>query len=151
MLGKLIPYFVIGLLDAVLCLVLALYWFEVPFRGALLTLMLLTMLFLVVVLGIGYMISVAIRNQLGASQIALLVTMMPTTILSGISFPIDQMPWVVRVITYFVYPRYYVTAVKAIFLKGSGPSDLLVPIAMMSLFAAGIAFFASRAFRKTLD
>jgi ABC-2 type transport system permease protein len=151
MLGKLLPYFVIGLLDAVLCLVIALFWFAVPFRGALVTLLLVTMLFLVVVLGIGYMISVGIRNQLGASQIALLVTMMPTTILSGMSFPIDQMPSVVRAISYLVYPRYYVTAVKAIFLKGSGMADLLGPIAMMSLYAAAIAFFAARAFRKSLD
>lgn len=97
------------------------------------------------------MISVAIRSQLGASQIALLVTMMPTTILSGISFPIDQMPRAVQAITYLVYPRYYVTAVKAIFLKGAGFSDLLVPAAMMALYAAVIAFFASRAFRKSLD
>ena len=151
MLGKLLPYFAIGLLDAVLCLVIAIFWFSVPFRGALLTLFLMTMLFLVVVLGIGYMISVAIRSQLGASQIALLVTMMPTTILSGISFPVDQMPPAVRAISYLVYPRYYVTALKAIFLKGSGTMDLLFPIAMLSLYAAMIVFFASRAFRKSLD
>ena len=92
MIGKLVPYFVIGLLDAAFCL---------ADRGALVrgavprhvrTLFIATSLFLVVVLGIGYLISVRIRSQIGASQIALLVTMLPTTLLSGYMFPIDQMP-----------------------------------------------------------
>ena len=68
MLGKLLPYFGIGLLDAGLCIALALFWFHVPFRGTFFTLFVTTALFLVVVLGIGYLISVSIRSQLGASR-----------------------------------------------------------------------------------
>ena len=151
MLGKLHPYFVIGLLDAVFCLLFALFWFEVPFRGSFITLFITTSLFLVVVLGIGYMISVAIRSQLGASQVALLMTMLPTALLSGYAFPIDQMPAPIQAVTYLVYARYYVTILKSIFLKGSGIADLAVPIGLLALYALVIAFFAVRAFRKTLD
>ena len=151
MLGKLIPYFGIGLLDAAFCLVLAVFWFDVPFRGSVFTLFMTTSLFLVVVLGIGYQISVAIRSQLGASQIALLLTMLPTTLLSGFAFPIDQMPAPIQGITYVVYGRYYVTILKAVFLKGAGLGDLLFPLAMLALYAGVIAALAVRAFRKTLD
>ena len=92
MVGKLLPYFVIGLIDAAFCLLIAVFWFEVPFRGSLWTLFLTTSLFLVVVLGLGYFISASIRSQVGASQIALVATLLPTTLLSGFAFPIEQMP-----------------------------------------------------------
>jgi len=150
MLGKLAPYLFIGWIDAAFCLMIAAFWFEVPFRGTIVTLFMTTTLFLFVVLGIGYLLSVAIRNQLGASQIALLVTMLPTTLLSGYVFPIDQMPTIVQKITYLVYSRYYVTIVKAIFLKGSGLIALSTPIIFLIVYASAIMFLAARAFRKTL-
>ena len=150
MLGKLIPYFLIGLFDAAFCLAAAIFWFGVPFRGDLATLFATTALFNLVVLGIGYLISVRIRSQLGASQIALMVTMLPTTLLSGYTFPIDQMPAPIRALTYIVYPRYYVTILRGIFLKGSGLSDLVGPMIGLSLYAAGIIWLAARAFRKRL-
>ncbi len=151
MLGKLMPYFAIGLLDAVFCLAFAVFWFQVPFRGALVTLFLTTSLFLVVVLGIGYLISTAIRSQVGASQIGILVTMLPTLLLSGFTFPIDQMPPLVRAVTYLVSARYYITILKAVFLKGSGLLDLAWPTLAMTVYAAVIAVLAARAFRKRLD
>ena len=151
MLGKLAPYFVIGMLDAAFCLSTAVFWFHVPFRGTLPALFLTTALFLIVVLGIGYMISVAIRNQIGASQIALLVTLLPTMLLSGFTFPIDQMPAVIRAITYLVHARYYVTIIKALFLKGSSLAELQGPMLALAAYAGVIAFFAARAFRKTLS
>lgn len=151
MLGKLIPYFAIGLVDAGFCLVSAVFWFGVPFRGSIVTLFVTTSLFIIVVLGIGYLISVRIRSQLGASQIALLVTMLPTTLLSGYTFPIDQMPAPIQAITLIVYPRYFVTILRAIFLKGSGLSDLWMPIFGLSCYALAILWIAARAFRKRLD
>ena len=105
MAGKILPYFFIGLLDAALCLIIAVYWFETPFRGAVTTLFLTTSLFLIVVLGLGYFISASISSQIGASQIALVVTLLPTTLLSGFAFPIDQMPPVIQAITYLVPAR----------------------------------------------
>jgi len=151
MLGKLLPYFVIGMVDAAFCLALAVFWFEVPFRGTLATLVFTTMLFLTVVLCIGYYVSVSIRSQVGASQIALILTMLPTTLLSGFAFPIDQMPPVVQGVTFLVSGRYYVTILKAIFLKGAPLAELAVPILWLTAYAAVMVLLAARAFRKTLD
>ncbi|MFI4938904.1 MAG: ABC transporter permease [Burkholderiales bacterium] len=151
MMGKLFPYFAIGMADAAICLVLAVEWFEVPFRGTLLTLFFTTSLFLIVVLCIGYSISAAIRSQVGASQIALIVTMLPTTLLSGFTFPIDQMPRLVQDVTYLVSARYYVTILKAIFLKGSTIFELAMPVACLAIYAAVLVLLAARVFHKTLD
>jgi ABC-2 type transport system permease protein len=150
MTGKILPYFFIGLLDAALCVVIAVFWFETPFRGAISTLFLTTSLFLVVVLGLGYLISASIRSQIGASQIALVVTLLPTTLLSGFTFPIDQMPPFIQELTFLVPARYYFSILKSVFLKGSGLSDLLGPIAFLTLYAMVIGLLAARAFRKTL-
>ena len=151
MLGKLLPYFAIGLADAALCLALAVFWFEVPFRGTITTLFFTTTLFLTVVLCIGYYVSVSIRSQVGASQIALILTMLPTTLLSGFAFPIEQMPWPVQGVTYLVSGRYYVTILKAVFLKGANMADLVLPILCLAAYALAMMLFAARAFRKTLD
>jgi ABC-2 type transport system permease protein len=151
MIGKLAPYLVIGWADAVFCLVIAALWFQVPFRGTVFTLFVTTTLFMIVVLGIGYLLSVLIRSQVGASQIALLVTMLPTTLLSGYVFPIDQMPQAVQDITYLVPARYYVTIVKSIFLKGAGIPELMTPILFLLVYAAAVMVLAARAFKKRLD
>jgi ABC-2 type transport system permease protein len=151
MAGKLAPYFLIGLLDTAMCLALAVWWFDVPFRGTVPTLFFTSGLFLTVVLCIGYYLSVAIRSQVGASQVALIVTMLPTVLLSGFSFPIDQMPAFVQQVTYLVSARYYVTILKAIFLKGSSMAELWVPITCLAVYSVTMMVLAARSFRKTLD
>jgi len=151
MLGKLIPYFAIGFTDAVFCIVGAVYWFHVPFRGSLLTLAATTALFTLVVLGIGYLMSVRIHSQLGASQVALLLTMLPTTMLSGYTFAIEQMPAPIRAVTLLVYARYYVTILRSVFLKGSTLIALAIPVAALALYALVIGWLSVRAFRKHLD
>jgi ABC-2 type transport system permease protein len=151
MIGKLAPYLLLGWLDASFCLVLAAFWFGVPYRGTLFALFVTTSLFLVVVLSIGYLMSVLIRSQVGASQIALLVTMLPTTLLSGYIFPIDQMPAAIQGVTYLIYSRYYVSIVKDLFLKGSTLAELWTPILFLVVYAAAVMILAARAFRKRLD
>jgi ABC-2 type transport system permease protein len=151
MVGKLIPYFMIGLVDAAICLGLALFLFDVPFRGAFSTLFLTSSLFLVVVLSIGYLLSVSIRSQIGASQMALFLTVMPISLLSGYAFAIDQMPAAIRALTYVVYARYFVTILKAVFLKGSGIIALWAPILALVIYAAAVATLAARAFRRQLS
>jgi ABC-2 type transport system permease protein len=151
MVGKLLPYLVVGWIDAAFCLVLASWWFGVPFHGTIFTLFVTTSLFLIVVLGIGYLLSVLIRSQIGASQIALVVTMLPTMLLSGYVFPIDQMPQAIQDVSYIVYARYYVTIVKAIFLKGADIPALAVPTIFLLVYAAAVMALAARAFRKRLD
>jgi len=151
MIGKLVPYFAIGLFDAAFCLCAAAFWFDVPFRGGLLTLVATTALFTLVVLGIGYLVSVKIRSQLGASQVALILTMVPITLLSGFTFPIDQMPPAIQGFTLIIHARYYITILRAIFLKGSTLTELMVPVLALLLYATVIAWLAARAFRKRLD
>ena len=151
MFGKLVPYLALGWVDAAFCLVMAALWFGVPYRGTLAALFFTTTLFLIVVLSIGYLLSVLIPNQAGASQIALLVTMVPTILLSGYVFPIDQMPKLVQDITYLIYSRYYVTIVKDLFLKGSSLPELATPILFLVVYATAVIILAARAFRKRLD
>lgn len=150
LIGKLLPYFCIGLLDAAICLVLAVFWFDVPFRGELAVLLFTTSLFLIVVLSVGYFVSVAIPNQIGASQIALFLTIMPISLLSGYTFPIDQMPAAIRFVTYGIYARYYVTILKSLFLKGSSLYSLWLPVLALTGYAAITAWLAARAFRKRI-
>jgi ABC-2 type transport system permease protein len=151
MFGKLAPYFLIGMIDAAFCLAVTALWFDVPFRGSLVALTLTTGLFALVVLGIGYLLSARIHNQVGASQVALLVTLLPTTLLSGYTFPLDQMPVAVQAVSLFVFARYYVTILRAVFLKGSPLALLAVPVLALALTAGIIIWLAARAFHKRLD
>jgi ABC-2 type transport system permease protein len=151
MIGKLVPYFMVGLFDAAFCLCAAIFWFQVPLRGSVGTLIATTGLFTLVVLGIGYLMSVRIKSQLGASQVALILTMLPTTLLSGYTFPIDQMPAALRVATLLVYARYYVSILRDVFLKGSSLIDVAAPVVALVVYAVVIIWLAARAFHKRLD
>jgi ABC-2 type transport system permease protein len=151
MIGKLAPYVAIALFDSVFSLLAAVFWFGVPFRGDVVTISVTTALFIVVVLGIGYVLSVRFRSQIGASQIALVLTLLPTVLLSGFTFPIDQMPAPIRVVTWFSFARYYVEILRSVFLKGSSLVSLWLPILALSIYAGAIVWIAARSFRKRLD
>ena len=81
---------------------------------------------------------------------AMVVTLLPTTLLSGYMFPIDQMPPFIQDVTYLIYSRYYVTIIKSIFLKGTGIPELLTPILFLVVYALAVVVLAARAFRKRL-
>jgi ABC-2 type transport system permease protein len=149
-LGKLIPYFALGLIDTIFCEAIAVFWYRVPFRGAIVMMLLASALFLAVVLLLGYWISAATKSQLAASQFSLVITFMPAFLLSGFAFPIDQMPIAVQAITYLTPARYYLSLVKAIFLKGTGWSPLLPQLFALTLFATIVGRMALRSFRKVL-
>lgn len=121
LLGKLIPYFCIGLLDLLLALAVTVLLFGVPLRGSLLALVLVSALFLGVVMLQGALISINAGNQLLASQISLVSTFLPAFMLSGFIFAIDNMPWVLHYLTLLVPARYHVALSRAIFLKGLSP------------------------------
>jgi drug efflux transport system permease protein len=151
MLGKLIPYFTIGLFDAVLSVVLAIFWFQVPFHGDIITLTVATTFFIAVVLSIGLFLSVSIKSQVGASQLALVLTLLPATLLSGFAFTIEQMPAPIRALTVFIYARYYVEILRSVFLKGSSLLSLSLPISALAIYAVVILWITGRRFRKRLD
>jgi ABC-2 type transport system permease protein len=148
--GKLLPYFVIGIMDTAICAGTAVWWFGVPFRGSWVVLFGCSMLFLVVVLSLGYLISVTAKSQLGACQMALLVTFLPTYLLSGFIFPIDQMPVVVQWITRILPARYYVSILRNVFLKGTEVRLLVGDISALAAIAVVLVVFATRSFQKRL-
>ncbi|MGA2282048.1 MAG: ABC transporter permease, partial [Verrucomicrobiota bacterium] len=149
--GKLIPYFVIGMMDTALCAGAAVWWFDVPFRGSWTVLFACSALFLIGVLSLGYFFSVTAKSQLGASQLALLVTLLPTFLLSGFIFPIDQMPVFVQWITRILPARYYVSILRSIFLKGTAVRLLVGDIVALGIIAALLIIMATRAFQKRLE
>ncbi len=151
MLGKLAPYFVLGMFDVIVCAAIAIYWFHVPFRGSYVTLLVSSALFLVVVLSLGFFISVVAKTQFAASQIALLVTFLPAFLLSGFLFSIDQMPVALQWITRIMPARYYVSLLKQIFLKGTPTSMLYADLIPLAIFALLLALLATRAFHKRLE
>lgn len=151
MLGKLIPYFAVGMVAALVCAALGVFWFHVPFRGSLLALLISTALFLISMLTLGFLISVVTRNQLLASQIALLATFLPAFLLSGFLFSIDQMPQVVQWFTRIVPARYYTSLLKAIFLKGTPLLALAQDLLPLAAIATMLSLLATHAFRKRLD
>ena len=151
MLGKLAPYFVIGMFDVAVCALLAIAWFKVPFRGSFATLTVSSALFMIVVLALGFFISVQAKNQFAASQIALLITFLPAFLLSGFLFAIEQMPPVLQWITRILPARYYVSVLKKIFLKGTPTAMLSADLVPLAVFAAVLAIVATRSFHKRLE
>lgn len=151
MLGKLIPYFALGMIDTVICAWLAIVWFKVPFRGSYLTLMASSAMFMIVVLSMGFFISVLAKGQFAASQIALITTFLPAFLLSGFLFAIEQMPVPLQVITHVIPARYYVTVLKEIFLKGLPLSMLYADLIPLGIFTVLLGVLATRAFHKRLS
>lgn len=151
MFGKLAPYMAIGLFDTCVCAAMGVWWFGVPFRGNLPVFFISSIMFLTVVLSMGYFFSVAAKTQLAASQISLIATFLPAFLLSGFMYPIDQMPAAIRVITHIVPARYYMAILRDVFLKGTSFALMWRDFLGLALFAAILAFAATRVFKKKLD
>ena len=118
LLGKTIPYFVLGMAGLVLCVLAGRFLFHVPVRGSVAVLFGGSMLYVLVALGIGLLISSAVKNQLVASQLTLLATFMPAFMLSGLLFDLRSMPVAIRAVTYLLPARYYVALLQTTFLAG---------------------------------
>jgi ABC-2 type transport system permease protein len=144
LLGKTIPYFLLGMIGLALCVISAKYLFHVPLRGTLPVLLGASMLYVLVALGIGLLISSAVKNQLVASQLALLATFMPALMLSGFLFDLRSMPTPIRLITYVLPARYYVTLLQTIFLAGN-VWQVIVPNMLVLATMTALLGLASRA------
>jgi len=119
-LGKLLPYFSIGLIDVALSVAMGQFIFQVPLRGNLLLLFGSSAIFLIGALGLGFLLSVTTRSQLLASQLAMVTTFLPAFLLSGFMYSITNMPKAIQLITYLIPARYFVAILKGIYLKGIG-------------------------------
>jgi ABC-2 type transport system permease protein len=151
MFGKLLPYFILGMADTLISALIAIYWFRVPFRGSYVTLLASSAMFLIVVLSLGFFISVLAKGQFAASQIALLVTFLPAFLLSGFLFSIEQMPMALQWFTRIVPARYYVSVLKKVFLKGTPASLLYADLIPLAVFTLVLAVLATRSFHKRLS
>jgi ABC-2 type transport system permease protein len=149
--GKLLPYLGIGLVDVALAVLAGTLIFRVPLRGHPLLLLGFTLLFLLGVQSLGLLISVLARSQVLASQVALTTTFLPAFLLSGFVFDIGNLPGWLQAITYVVPARYFVTALKGIFLKGLGLRPLALEAAFLALFALVVMAITLRVFRKRLE
>ena len=149
--GKLAPYAVFGMLDVLLVVAVAVFWFEVPFRGSLPLLLWLSFVYLICTLGLGLLVSTLSNTQQQAMMTTVFFFLAPMIFLSGFIFPIENMPGVVQSLTYLIPLRYYLVIVRGIFLKGVG-IDVLWPdaLAMLGwgLVVLGLAVARSR---KRLD
>lgn len=148
--GKLIPYFVIGAIDVVIAVIMGLLLFDVPFRGAPLLMVAFSSVFLIGTLSLGILISIVTRGQLLASQVAMVTTFLPAFLLSGFMFDIANMPRPVQAITYLMPARYFVALLKALFLKGVGVSVLAADGVPLLIFAAAMLLLAIARFKKKL-
>jgi ABC-2 type transport system permease protein len=150
LLGKTVPYFVLGMVGLVLCLLAAKFLFYVPFRGSLIVLTAASMLYLLVALGIGLAISSAVKSQFVASQITILVTFLPAVMLSGFLFDLRSMPALVRFMTYILPARYYVALLQTIFLAGDIWPVILPNMAVLALMAGALTVLTRRVTQKRL-
>ena len=149
--GKLIPYFLLGLAATIFASLIAIHVFGVPLRGSWPALLLLSSAFMVPALGQGLVISAVTRNQFVASQLALFTGFLPAFLLSGFLFEIDSMPVPIRLLTYIVPARYFIVALQTVFLAGDVWSLFLPNLAAM-LAIGGIFFgIATLKTRKSLD
>jgi ABC-2 type transport system permease protein len=148
--GKTVPYFVLGMIGLLLCLAAAKFLFHVPFRGSVMVLGGVSILYLLVALGIGLLISSAFKSQFVASQIALLVTFLPALMLSGFLFDLRSMPALVRIITYVLPARYYVTLLQTIFLAGDIWTVILPNAAVLAGMAGLVLLLTRRSIQKIL-
>ncbi len=150
-LGKLAPYFVIGMVDMLLSVLAGRFLFDVPIRGSLLLLFGVSAVYLVGALSLGIFISTMAKTQLLASQAAFVATFLPAFLLSGFMFDIGNMPKVLQVITYFIPARYFVTFLRGLYLKGTGLAQLWLECLLMVAFGALMLLLAIRSFKKRLD
>ena len=148
--GKFIPYFVIGIFDLLVAVLMGRFVFDVPLRGNIALLFILSSFFLTGALALGIYISTVAKSQLLASQMALLISFLPTFLLSGFTYEIFNMPKLVQAITYFIPARYFITILRGIYLKGVGISDLWFETLALFLFTWIATGAAIRKFKKKI-
>jgi ABC-2 type transport system permease protein len=149
-LGKMAPYFVIGFIDMLLTVLMAVFMFGIPFQGSLSLLAVLSCVFLFGALGLGMVISIVAKSQLVASQMAMVATFLPAFLFSGFMFAIMNMPVPLQILSRIVPARYFITILRGIFLKGNPFSILAWDALFLVLYGALVFGIANRKFRKKI-
>lgn len=149
-LGKLLPYFSIGMLDVLVAVLMGEFLFEVPLRGNVALLFGMAAVFLAGALSLGMLISIVTKAQLLASQLAMVVTFLPAFLLSGFMYDISNMPNVIQVLTHVVPARYFVSLLKGIYLKGVGLELLMMEAVLLAVFGLLVLLAANLVFKKKM-
>ncbi|MBI5055666.1 MAG: ABC transporter permease [Nitrospirae bacterium] len=148
--GKLMPYFLIGFIDVAVSVLVAVFIFDVPLRGSIVLLAALSSIFLFGGLSLGILISIAAKSQLVASQISMIATFLPAFLLSGFMYSISNMPKALQIVTYVIPARYFVSILKGIFLKGTPLNLLMFESSLLVVFGLTIFLLANRKFKKRI-
>lgn len=151
LIGKLIPYFLLGMGSMTMCVIIAVFFYNVPLRGSFLVLALVSATFLFPALGLGLFISTVARNQFAASQAAIVTAFMPAFMLSGFIFEIASMPLPIQWITYILPARYFVSSLQTIFLVGNVWSLLTFNVFAILLLGTIVFIATARRTVKRLD
>lgn len=148
--GKMLAFFVVGIADTTIAVLVGIFVYGVPFRGNVLVLILSTLVFLTGAFFWGILVSAVARTQLFAFQLGLVTTFLPSFLLSGFLYAIENMPVPIQVITHVVPARYFVTIVRGIFLKGIGLNILWGQVLFLVAFSALVFWAAERRMRQKL-
>lgn len=149
-LGKLLPYFGIGMLDMLVAVLMGEFLFQVPLRGDVALLFGMAAVFLAGALSLGMLISIVTKTQLLASQLAMVVTFLPAFLLSGFMYDISNMPTVIQAITHIVPARYFVSLLKGIYLKGIGLELLMSEAGLLAVFGLLVFLVSNLTFKKKM-
>ncbi len=151
LLGKLVPYFVLGMGGLSLSVAMGVWLFGVPLRGSLWVLFAASALFLLAALGMGLLISTVTKNQFVAGQLAIITTFLPAFILSGFIFDIGSMPQIIQWLTHVLAASYFVAILQTVFLAGNVWSVILPNALALLLMAAFFLGLSRRKLRKRLE
>ncbi len=149
--GKLTPYYLLGMGSMAVCVIASVTIFDLPFRGSVFALVFVSSVFLIAMLALGLLISTVSKNQFVASQIALVVGFLPSFLLSGFVFEITSMPLPIQILTRLIPARYFVTCLQTIFLAGDIPSVLVPNTAALAIIAIVLMVLVARKTTKRLD
>lgn len=150
-LGKVLPYILLAILIAVVILLVGVFLFNVPFRGNVILLFILSTLYIITALSIGLMISTVAKSQQVAMMVAMIMTLLPTVMLSGFIFPIASMPKLLQYLSYIIPARYYLHIVRGIILKGSTFFDLVQPTLFLGIISGILLMVSIRKFSSNLE
>jgi ABC-2 type transport system permease protein len=151
LISKIAPYFLLGMGGLLLCMAAAKFMFDIPFRGSFAALLGVSMLYLLVSVATGLLISSTLKSQFLASQVTLVATFMPALMLSGFIYDLRSVPLAIRLVSYLVPARYFVALLQTMFLAGDVWGVILPNAAVLALVAAVMLALTRRATRKTLD
>ena len=148
--GKMLAFFIVGVIDTVVAVLVGVFIFDVPLRGSILLLGTTSCLFLVGALFWGILISAIAKTQLLAFQMGILSSFLPAFLLSGFIYATENMPVVIRTITYAIPTRYFITILKGIFLKGVGLEVLWLPVLLLAVWTVIVFVLATNKLKAKL-